>query len=146
VTHAVDGGKTNGTRARDNDAAIASGKGADAGRIGIIVSNHRGERQPRFGNPLGSNRGYNARKAKAGMEITCLEFCLACCVSGSGYNVGEGAIKILINVGRAADGFAQQTPSGIADAGPATASAAVNPEKIGPSLLHCPTIPKQYQM
>ena len=80
------------------------------------------------------------------MKITCLEFCLARRFCGSSYNVGQGAIKILINIGRAADSFAQHMSGGITNTGPATASATVNPEKIGPSLLHCPTIPKQYQM
>ena len=38
----------------------------------MIVAYHRSERQLRLRNPLGSNRGHNTRKAKAGMEIVCL--------------------------------------------------------------------------
>ena len=90
ASRAVHERETDRTRARDDDAAVASGKGPDAGRIGIVVGDSGREGKCRRGQFLRRDGGDQARHAHAGMEIAHLQSGRCCRLLRSRRDGGYG--------------------------------------------------------
>jgi hypothetical protein len=129
VTGASYQGEADGARTGDDNSAVATREGSDAGGIGIVVGNDRRKGQIGGGNTLDADRGDKAGKPEARVQAADIE------TGGRRRHTrrvddrGDRRIEVLINVGGAPDRLAQFSAIGSTNAGPAPAAATIDPKK-----------------